>query len=862
MSRESPSHRTGRLIAALQEAQRAGGYLSREAMLRIAQESGVEAARVWGVATFFDQFRFHPPGRHAVRVCCGTACHLKGSEILLDEWRRRLGIDSGQTTTDREFSLDRVACVGCCTLAPVVLDGQAIHAKADPTTVQGIILKAELEAKDGRGPTTGLGAGPTAPATVDRPSTGSGRSRPSTAVRGGPAPDHQPPATLRPAQGGASHEPVPATGPLSYLAALRARADAAWGALWDGTTPTVWVGTATCGKAAGADKVLEAFRRVAGSSVPALTTHDSRLTTPPPTPPWHVLEVGCLGHCYAEPLAIVRHPAWPPLVFGHLSAASAESIATRLLAGEEPPFELVLGALEPNELLPVMDDLPRYAGERRWLLRRAGRIVPADVEQYVRHDGYAGLAKALTVPPDDVIAEVRRAGLRGLGGGGFGAARKWEECRKAPGDERYVIANGDEGDPGAFMDRTLMESDPHAILEGMAIVGHAVGARRGYVYVRAEYPLAVRTMTEAVRNARAAGVLGDGMMGTAIPFDVEICQGAGAFVCGESSALMASLEGRRGYPRVRPPHSTEQGLWSRPTVLNNVKTLAATARILERGAGEFAAVGTARSKGTAVFALAGKIVNPGLIEVPMGTTLRRVVHELGGGVPGGKALRAVQIGGPSGGCLPASALDTPVDFDSLAGAGAMMGSGGLVVLDEDDCLVESARYFMEFARGESCGKCTFCREGTHRLLELLTRITCGAGIPGDLRELEDLAKSVAEGSACNLGKTAPRPVLTTLRHFREEYEEHILEKRCRAKVCRPLISYRIDLTKCARGCDACVGSCPTEAITTDPRTRKKVIDPALCVKCRSCARVCPAEYDAVVISSPAEPGTPPERSCS
>ena len=530
------------------------------------------------------------------------------------------------------------------------------------------------------------------------------------------------------------------------------------------------------------------------------------------------------------------------------------------MAGE-PPFELVLGA-GPNELLPTMEDIPRYAGELRWLLRRAGRIVPTDIDHYVRHDGYAGLARALGIAPEEIIARVRRAGLRGLGGGGFGAARKWEECRKAPGDERFVIANGDEGDPGAFMDRTLMESDPHAILEGMAIVGLAVGARRGTVYVRAEYPQAVRAMKEAVANARAAGILGDGMMGTTIPFEVDICQGAGAFVCGESTALMASLEGRRGYPRVRPPHSTEHGLWGLPTVLNNVKTLAAAARILARGEGECASVGTARSKGTAVFALAGKIVNPGLVEVPMGTTLRRVVHEIGGGVPGGRVVRAVQIGGPSGGCLPASELDTPVDFDSLAGAGAMMGSGGLVVLDDEDCLVETARYFMEFARGESCGKCTFCREGTHRMLELLTRITCGAGIPADLRELEDLAKAVEEGSACNLGKTAPRPVLTTLRHFREEYEEHILEKRCRARVCRPLISYRIDLHKCARGCDACVGSCPTEAITTDPKTRKKVIDPALCVKCRSCARVCPAEYDAVVIDSPAAPGTPQERSCT
>jgi NADH-quinone oxidoreductase subunit F len=604
-----------------------------------------------------------------------------------------------------------------------------------------------------------------------------------------------------------------------------------------GSAPTIRLGVATCGIAAGAERVLAGLRRGAERA----------------GSPLHVVEAGCLGHCYAEPLAVVRAPGLPETVFGHLTEAAAETLAERLAAGGDLPLELALGALEPNDLVPPLDDTPRWGGELRRLLRRCGRTDPASVDHYVALGGGAGLARALAMAPEDVIGEIERAGLRGLGGAGFPTARKWRQCRSAPGDERYVVANGDEGDPGAFMDRTLMESDPHAVLEGMAIAARAIGARRGFVYVRAEYPLAVRRMREAVAAARAAGLLGPDVMGSGTPFEVDVCEGAGAFVCGESSALMASLEGRRGTPRVRPPHSTEAGLWGRPTVLNNVKTFAAAALILERGAEEFAAVGTARSKGTAVFALAGKTRNPGLVEVPMGTTLRRVVQEVGGGVAGGRRFKAVQIGGPSGGCLPEGLGDTPVDFDSLEAAGAMMGSGGLVVLDEDDCLVDAARYFMEFTQRESCGKCTFCREGSVRLLGILERITRGEGTEDDLVDLERLAGEVAAGSACNLGRTAPRPVLTTLRWFRGEYEAHVREKRCPARACRALISFHIDPERCARSCDACVGSCPVEAISTDPRRHVKRIDPAKCVRCRSCLRVCPKEYDAVVVRSPAEP---------
>jgi NADH-quinone oxidoreductase subunit F len=598
---------------------------------------------------------------------------------------------------------------------------------------------------------------------------------------------------------------------------------------------SILVGTATCGRAAGAMPVLDAFReQVADAGIEA-----------------RVLEAGCMGHCYAEPMAVLKRPGYPGMVYHHLNPVIARNLVDNFFKGEDPLFEFLLGAVGTNEsMLPKLTDLPRFGREDRRLLRRTGVHDPGDILQAVALGAYAGLPRAFELGPEAIVATISEAGLRGMGGAGFPTGRKWAACKAQAERERYIICNADEGDPGAFMDRTILESDPHAVIEGLIIGAIAVGARRGYVYVRAEYPLAVERMRLALEDARRENLLGDDILGSGFSFEVEIAEGAGAFVCGESSALMMSIEGKRGMPRVRPPQSVERGLFGKPTVLDNVKSLANIGPILVSGPESFADVGTQKSKGTAVFALAGKIANPGLVEVPMGTSLRELIFDIGGGVPGGKKFKAVQIGGPSGGCLPESQLDTPIDFDELSAAGAMMGSGGMVVLDEDNCMVESARFFLEFTQDESCGKCTFCRIGTRHMLDILEKIVRGQGSLEDIERLEELAAEIRDGSLCNLGKTAPNPVLTTLRFFREEYEEHINEKMCRARVCNELTAYYILPDKCARGCDACVGSCPVEAIFTSPQKRIKVIDQSLCTRCDSCRMACPTEYDAVARISP------------
>lgn len=499
--------------------------------------------------------------------------------------------------------------------------------------------------------------------------------------------------------------------------------------------------------------------------------------------------------------------------------------------------------------MPSFSEFPRAAHEEKVVLRNCGHIDPTDINAYIAAGGYAGLVAALDMPAEDVIAEVETSGLRGRGGAGFPSAAKWLACRQAPGRSRYVICNADEGDPGAFMDRAILESDPHSVIEGMVIAGRAVGARHGYIYVRAEYPLAVERIRGALRQARGLGLLGRRILESGFSFDIKLFEGSGAFVCGEETALIASIEGRAGLPRHRPPYPAARGLFGKPTVVNNVKTLAAASQVLARGAEWFAGIGSAESKGTAVFALAGKVVNTGLVEVPMGTTLRQVIFEVGSGVPNGRRFKAVQTGGPSGGCLPESALDLPIDFDSLAGAGAMMGSGGMVVLDEDDCMVEMARYFLEFTQRESCGKCTFCRLGTRQMLDILSDITQGKGSLEDLETLRSLAQDVRAGSLCGLGKTAPNPVLTTLRYFEDEYRAHIQEGRCPALMCQALTAYYILPDRCERSCDACVGTCTVEAITPNKR-RIKVIDQDLCVKCDTCRVACPPQYDAIVKLSP------------
>ncbi len=614
---------------------------------------------------------------------------------------------------------------------------------------------------------------------------------------------------------------------------IKSRAEVHWQELRNSGKPVIMVGAATCGRAAGALEVLQAIRK---------EIKKQNLDCA-------VVEVGCMGHCYAEPIMVIGKPGYPLISYGYVNPVIAERLVREFILGNDPCLDFILGALEENDLVPSFSDFPRAEYEKKVILKNCGQIDPEQIDDYIANGGYSALMKSLQMQPDEIISLVKRSGLRGRGGAGFPTGQKWEICRSAPDKPKYIICNGDEGDPGAFMDRNILESDPHSVLEGMAIAGHAIGARYGYIYVRAEYPLAVHRVQVALRQARRLSLIGKNILGSNFSFDINLFQGSGAFVCGEETALIASLEGEPGTASHRPPYPALSGLYGKPTVINNVKTFAYIRQIVGNGAKWFASIGTEKSKGTAVFALAGKVVNTGLVEVPMGTTLRQVIFDVGSGVPGDRRFKAVQIGGPSGGCLPESALELPIDFDSLTDAGAMMGSGGMVVLDEDDCMVEIARYFLEFTQRESCGKCTFCRLGTKQMLEVLNDITKGQGKIKDLDMLYQLARDIKAGSLCGLGKTAPNPVLTTLHYFRDEYEAHIKEGRCPALMCRDLIAYYIIPEKCERSCDACVGTCTVEAITPNKK-RIKVIDQEKCVKCGTCLTACPPQYSAVVKLSP------------
>ena len=547
-----------------------------------------------------------------------------------------------------------------------------------------------------------------------------------------------------------------------------------------------------------------------------------------------VKSTGCHGFCEKGPVMIV----WPEGTFyNRVAVPDAADIVASVSNGRRPVERLLYQDPVTGQRVIREEEVPFYRRQMRLLFGNNGKIDPKAINDYLGVGGYAALARVLAeLAPEQVVDWVKRSGLRGRGGAGFPTGKKWEVMRAQAATPKYIICNADEGDPGAFMDRSLLEGNPHSVIEGMIIGAYALGAQEGVVYVRAEYPLAVEHLRVAIAQAEDCGLLGENILGSGLNFRLRVVQGAGAFVCGEETALIASVEGRVGEPVPRPPFPAEQGLWKKPTVINNVKTWASVPLIINRGADWYAAIGTASSKGTMVFSLVGKINNTGLVEVPMGVTLREMIYEIGGGIPEGKSLKAVQVGGPSGGCIPASLIDLPIDYEALTGAGSMMGSGGMVVMDESTCMVDVARYFMEFLEEESCGKCFPCRKGTQRLREILVRISQGEGAEDDLKLLEDLSWMMRETSLCGLGQTAANPVLTTLRYFRDEYLAHIRERRCPAKVCKQLITYSIEPALCD-GCHACVHVCTTEAILGEKKD-VHTIDAAKCIKCGACLEVC------------------------
>ncbi len=563
---------------------------------------------------------------------------------------------------------------------------------------------------------------------------------------------------------------------------------------------------------------------------------------------------GCHGFCEQGPLAVIEPEG---IFYTHVSVDDVPDIVQSHLRDGQPVERLFYKDPVSGKVIPYHKDIDFYAKQQRIVLRNCGRLNPERIEDYIDRGGYQSLEKVLSeMTPELVIDEVKRSGLRGRGGAGFPTARKWEFCRGYPGEVKYLICNADEGDPGAFMDRSTMEGDPHTVIEGMVIAAYAIGATEGYIYIRAEYPLAVKRLRIALKQAEEKGFIGENILGSKLGFKVHVKEGAGAFVCGEETGLLASIEGKRGMPRPRPPFPAQSGLWGKPTTINNVKTLAVLPVIIAEGAEKYASVGSEKSKGTAVFALTGKIANSGLIEVPMGISIRDIIYKIGGGIPQNRKFKAVQTGGPSGGCLPADMLDLPVDYESLTKAGSIMGSGGMVVMDEDTCMVDVARYFLSFTQAESCGKCVPCRLGTKQMLDTLESITKGEGRIEDIDLLLDLAQQIKAGSLCALGGTAPNPVITTLRYFRDEYEEHIIQKRCRALSCQSLISFYIDPEKC-QGCMICIRNCSLEAIRGDKRM-VHVIDQDKCVKCGVCLDVCPPKFGAVVKVSGEEFSVPSE----
>ncbi|MGQ8337979.1 NAD(P)H-dependent oxidoreductase subunit E [Sunxiuqinia sp. A32] len=754
------------LIPILQAIQDEFNYLPEEALRHLAETTEITPADITGVASFYSQFRMQPVGEHMIKICIGTACHVKGAVQVYDAFKRHFKL-SGNEITDPsgKYTLDKVSCLGCCTLAPVVQIDDVTYGHVTTDMVETLIHDFESQ------------VGKTSKKKLFKDS-----------------------------------------GDSEFQGEIR-------------------IGLGSCCVASGSEDVKKEIEEsVVGSGINVQLKH-----------------VGCVGMCHQVPLVEVIDKDKKSKLYAKVKPQEVRQIIDTHFKSQSL-FKRVANKaynyLEKVQTDEVWEPVERYSIDVRdemvsnFLDRQIpiatehrGFINPLDIEEYKQNGGFDALKIALEMNPDEVIRTVKDSGLRGRGGAGFLTGLKWELAKKEIGERKYLICNGDEGDPGAFMDRMLLESYPYRVIEGMLIAAKAVQADEGYFYIRAEYPLAVRRIRQALINCREQNLLGKNILGSDFNFDLQIYEGAGAFVCGEETALIASIEGNRGFPRVRPPFPAQKGLWGQPTLINNTETFSMVSYIFRKGKDHFSSIGTDGSKGTKVFSLAGKINRGGLIEVPMGITIRQIVEEIGGGVQDGKKFKAVQVGGPSGGCIPASLYDTPIDYQSLIAVGAMMGSGGLVVLDETDCMVDIAKYFLSFTQHESCGKCTFCRVGTKRMLDILTKITEGTGTKKDLEELKYLAEWTQKGSLCNLGKSAPNPIITTLKYFYEEYEAHI-EGRCPAGKCTGLVQYSIN-DECI-GCTKCAQKCPVDAIKFEPH-KKHEINTELCIKCDACRQVCPVD---------------------
>jgi NADH:ubiquinone oxidoreductase subunit F (NADH-binding)/NADH:ubiquinone oxidoreductase subunit E/Pyruvate/2-oxoacid:ferredoxin oxidoreductase delta subunit len=754
------------LIPILQAIQHEYNYLPEGALKYLSEKTAITPSEIVSVASFYKQFRMQPAGKHTVKVCVGTACHVKGAGLVHDAFRRHFKLDAGKETDESgEYTLEKVSCLGCCTLAPVVQIDDVTYGHVAPDQVDKVI--EDFESQQGK-----------KGAKKFRKADGS-------EIKG-----------------------------------------------------EIRIGLGSCCVASGSGEIEQEVERVVNQSGLRVK----------------LKHVGCVGMCHQVPLVEIVPNEGEPTLYAKVKPEDVKSIVEKHF---QPPGLL---SKMKNKLFHFAEEIQtdrNWDGVQRYEISMRekpvasflgnqipiateyrGIINPLDIEEYQRRGGFSALKKMFeTLSPDDVVTEVKNSGIRGRGGAGFPTGVKWELVKKEQSEIKYLICNGDEGDPGAFMDRMLLESYPYRVIEGMIIAAYAVGIHHGYFYIRAEYPLAVKRVRKALEVCRENNFLGKNIMGSGFDLDLNIYEGAGAFVCGEETALIASIEGSRGFPRIRPPFPAQKGLWGYPTLVNNTETLAQISYIIREGSEKFKGIGTTGNSGTKVFALAGKVARGGLIEVPMGITIREVVEVIGGGIANGRKFKAVQIGGPSGGCIPAEHADTPINYESLTEMGAMMGSGGLVVLDDTDCMVDMARFFLSFTQDESCGKCTFCRVGTKRMLDILENITSGKGKQGDIEELEKLAEWTKKGSLCGLGKTAPNPVISTLKYFRDEYEAHI-NGVCPTGKCTELITYSVN-DNCI-GCTLCAQKCPVDAIPFTPH-EKHSIDTELCIKCDSCRAVCPVD---------------------